>query len=64
MSNCFVKLMQEMDAPLKLDELLELFNAPQKQYIFIKNEHSQYTYANDNFIQIMGMRTLAQLQIA
>ena len=56
--------MQEMDAPLKLDELLELFNAPQKQYIFIKNEHSQYTYANDNFIQIMGMRTLAQLQIA
>ena len=51
-----------MDAPLKLDELLELFNAPQSQCIFIKNEHSQYTYANDNFIQIMGMRTLTQLQ--
>ncbi len=54
--------MQEINAPLKLDELLELFNAPQTQCIFIKNEKSHYTYANDNFIQIMGMRSFVQLQ--
>lgn len=36
----------------------------QTHCIFIKNEHSQYCYANHNFIQLMGLRNLKQLQQA
>jgi DNA-binding CsgD family transcriptional regulator len=41
--------------------LLELLELKQHTCIFIKNAHSRYCYANDNFVKLMGLQTLRQL---
>lgn len=43
-------------------DFIELLNSSQYQCIFIKDEKSSYYYANDNYIQLMGLQNLKELR--
>ena len=58
----FFDLMRSADAKVSISDLLSVASASQYQCLFIKDEKSKYVYANDNFIQLMGLKTLRQLQ--
>ena len=61
-SPSFLTFMQSAMSPISVSDLLLTVSTSQHLCIFIKNEKSNYTYANDNFIQFMGMKNFAQLQ--
>lgn len=56
------ELLKHSETPLSLDALITALNSKTPPCIFIKNEHSDYAYANDHFIQLMGLQTLNQLK--
>lgn len=54
--------MRTVESTLPLGDLIELLNGSQNQCLFVKNELSSYCYANDNYIQLMGLKNLHQLR--
>ncbi|MDP3705348.1 MAG: LuxR C-terminal-related transcriptional regulator [Legionellaceae bacterium] len=58
----FHEFIQHMHAPIPLGELLQSFTQTAYQCVFVKNEQSRYLYANQNFIQLMGLKNLQQLR--
>lgn len=58
------EFIQHNKLPITLAEFLQFFEQSSYQCIFVKNQQSQYVYANRNFIQLMGLKNLQQLRIA
>jgi DNA-binding CsgD family transcriptional regulator len=54
--------MQTVEAPINLAELFKLINSSQNTCVFIKNEHSSYRFANNNYVQFMGLKNINQLR--
>lgn len=57
-----IAFMHSIHLPLKLEEILKIMKSSQTTCIIIKNEHSVYQYANDNFVKLMGLDNLHQLK--
>lgn len=47
---------------ISIDSLITLVETSNNTCLFIKNEKSQYVFANNNFIHLMGLKNLSQLQ--
>lgn len=56
-----IAFMHSIHLPLNVEELLEIMNSSPNTCMCIKNERSAYQYANDNFVQLMGLDNLSQL---
>ena len=54
--------MRTVKSPMNVEDLVGLLSSSQHQCLFIKNEYSAYCYANDNYIQFMGLNNLNQLR--
>lgn len=53
---------ENMQCDISLHALNELLLSSPYHCFFIKDQKSNYQYANDNFIQLMGLKTLKQLR--
>lgn len=53
---------EEVQFPMEAQDLIQLVNASSHHCLFIKNQYSNYCYANNNYIQLMGLDNLKQLQ--
>ncbi|MDP3560290.1 MAG: LuxR C-terminal-related transcriptional regulator [Legionellaceae bacterium] len=58
----FFHFIQTIEAPLSMSEFIKLLNPTHPHCLFIKNEKSAYCYANDNYIQLMGLQNVHQLR--
>ena len=58
----FIQFMHSVESPMSVGDLLDIVSTSQNQCIFIKNEQSNYSYANENFIRLMGLQNLGQLR--
>lgn len=58
----FKQFMEHVESPLPLTEVCSILNTSSYHCVFIKNEQSNYLYANDNFLHLMGLQHLKQLQ--
>lgn len=56
--------MHTIESSMYVSDILELLNSAQSYCAFIKNKHSTYCYANNNYIQLMGLQNLQQLMRA
>ena len=56
------QLLQNTESSINFETIIDLFASPSPPCLFIKNEHAAYCYANDNFIQLMGLKHLNQLR--
>lgn len=59
--NDFVSFMQKVYSPVSVGELISTLSMSKTVCMFIKNDKSAYCFANDNFIQLMGLQKLDQL---
>lgn len=50
------------NSPINLAELLSVIDSSKHQCLFIKNAQSNYLYANDNFLSLVGLDNLSQLR--
>lgn len=60
----FQEFIQQRNVAISLSNLLQSFEQNTYQCIFVKNQQSQFMYANQNFIQLMGLKNLQQLRYA
>lgn len=58
----FYEFIQHLHAPISLNDLFHSLTQTAYQCVFVKNEQSRYVYANQNFIQLMGLKNMQQLQ--
>lgn len=58
----FPHFMQTVTASMNATQLIEFHSPNDNQCIFIKDHRSAYCYANNNYIQLMGLRNFKQLQ--
>lgn len=62
MRHCFIEFMQQIDSPMRMGDLLTLLDSASPYFLFVKDKNSTYTYANENYLQLMGLNKLSQLQ--
>ena len=62
MSLDWINNIEGIKFPMETQELIQLANASHHHCLFIKDYRSNYCYANTNYIQLMGLDTLKQLQ--
>ena len=55
-------VINKIDAPLNVKDLIDTLNSAQHQCVFIKDINSRYQYANNNFLDVMGLHSMAQLK--
>jgi DNA-binding CsgD family transcriptional regulator len=58
----FMSLNQHLQLSIETWDLIQLANTSTHHCLFIKNERSSYCYANQNYIQLMGLDHLKQLR--
>lgn len=58
----FSEFMEQIELSMPLMELASILNAPSYHCVSIKNEQSNYLYANDNFLHLMGLQHMKQLR--
>lgn len=58
------QFIQKIESPFNIGDLLPLVHESPNHCFFIKNEHSRYLFANDNFIRLMGLSSLQQLRLS
>ncbi|MCX7115303.1 MAG: helix-turn-helix transcriptional regulator [Gammaproteobacteria bacterium] len=61
-SDPFYHFMQSLESPLPMSELLAILDPSQPHCLFVKDESSNYCYANHNYIQFMGLQNIQQLR--
>ena len=61
LSNPFLQFLRSVQSPISMGDMLELFCSSDRQCIFIKNDKFEYCYANNNYLQLMGLQKLNQL---
>lgn len=58
----FGEFAQKIESPVSLVDLIGALESSQNQYIFIKDTQHHYHYANENFIQLLGLENINQLR--
>lgn len=58
----FSKFAEKIESPISLVDFIGALELPKNQYIFIKDAQHNYHYANENFIQFLGLDNINQLR--
>lgn len=58
----FFDFLSTVELPINLTDLIHILASSNSQCLFIKNQNSIYEFANQNFIQLMGLRHLNELK--
>lgn len=58
----FVDFLHHIESPLTMEDFIDILGASKNVCIYVKNNKSNYLFANENFLQLMGLDHVNQLK--